>query len=236
MQFPVPSRLPLGPLMDFGYDDNTAFPVKISVAPSVKPGPVHLDAIAEWFICREVCVPGRAHLGIDLNVLPGAPAGQLLGTVGESINQLPKPIPPGASLSILGGKTEFVVTVLNAPKVETGDVEFYPIDQDLIVNSADQDVETVPNGFRIRIPRADDPNKPGAYPPLPATLHGSSRPATVPGMKSPVLWFAATCPMKRRTPPPWSRRPAVQRPAARRLHRAHPLKAHLRASRPALRR
>src|ERR1700760_4287670 len=39
MQFPIPSRLPLGPLMDFGYEDNTAFPVKISIASSVKPGP-----------------------------------------------------------------------------------------------------------------------------------------------------------------------------------------------------
>ena len=26
MQFPIPERLPLGPLMDFGYEDEVAFP------------------------------------------------------------------------------------------------------------------------------------------------------------------------------------------------------------------
>ncbi len=50
VQFPVPSRLPLGPLMDFGYEDNTAFPVKISVASTVKPGPIHLDARITWLV------------------------------------------------------------------------------------------------------------------------------------------------------------------------------------------
>jgi len=32
MQFPIPSRLPLGPLMDFGYEDAVAFPVQITAA------------------------------------------------------------------------------------------------------------------------------------------------------------------------------------------------------------
>jgi thiol:disulfide interchange protein DsbD len=35
MQFPIPERLPLGPLMDFGYEDEVAFPVAISAAPTV---------------------------------------------------------------------------------------------------------------------------------------------------------------------------------------------------------
>ena len=47
MQFPIPKRLPLGPLMDFGYEDEVAFPVTISAASTIKPGPVHLDAQVE---------------------------------------------------------------------------------------------------------------------------------------------------------------------------------------------
>src|ERR1700684_2286951 len=41
MQFPIPSRLPLGPLMDFGYEDEVAFPVHLTSASSVQPGPHH---------------------------------------------------------------------------------------------------------------------------------------------------------------------------------------------------
>src|SRR6266702_7325375 len=70
MQFPIPERLPLGPLMDFGYEEEVAFPVTISAAPTVKHGPVHLDAQISWLVCAQVCLPGKAHLGIDLTVQP----------------------------------------------------------------------------------------------------------------------------------------------------------------------
>ena len=32
MQFPPPQRLPLGPLMDFGYEDQVAFPITLTAA------------------------------------------------------------------------------------------------------------------------------------------------------------------------------------------------------------
>ena len=44
LQFPIPSRLPLGPLMDFGYEDAVTFPATLTSAPGMKPGKVHLDA------------------------------------------------------------------------------------------------------------------------------------------------------------------------------------------------
>ena len=50
MQFPIPERLPLGPLMDFGYEDEVAFPLTISAAATAKPGPVHLDAQVDWLV------------------------------------------------------------------------------------------------------------------------------------------------------------------------------------------
>ena len=39
MKFPIPSRLPLGPLMDFGYEDEVAFPVQLTAASSLGPAP-----------------------------------------------------------------------------------------------------------------------------------------------------------------------------------------------------
>jgi thiol:disulfide interchange protein DsbD len=172
MQFPVPSRLPLGPLMDFGYEDNTAFPVQISVAPNVKPGPIHLDARINWLVCREQCVPGKAHMGIDLTVAANAPLGKPLGMLGTAIKDLPQPVPADMHLQVHGSPQEFDITAENAPAFNPDDLEFYPIDQDLIINAADQGVERVGKGFRLRVARAEDPNKAGSYLPLPATLHG----------------------------------------------------------------
>jgi thiol:disulfide interchange protein DsbD len=60
MQFPPPARLPLGPLMDFGYEDQVAFPILLTASPSLKPGKVHLDAHVNWLVCASVCLPGKA--------------------------------------------------------------------------------------------------------------------------------------------------------------------------------
>jgi thiol:disulfide interchange protein len=164
MQFPIPSRLPLGPLMDFGYEDSVAFPVQLTAASSVKPGPIHLDAKVNWLVCREVCIPGKAHLGLNLTVSPDAAPAQPVGALGEALSLIPTPLPANAKLTVTGGKTDFVLTLITG-KRET-DAEFYPADQDQIANAAPQPVEPLPDGLRLRVHRSDDLKT------LPAQLHG----------------------------------------------------------------
>ena len=172
IQFPIPSRLPNGPLMDFGYEDSVAFPVQISAGRAVKPGPVHLDAHVRWLVCREVCIPGKAHLGLTLNVAPNAPVGAPVGALGEALGLLPKPLPATMHFSVKGGKTDYVLTLVTGQGETDG--EFYPADQDQIVNAADQDLTTLPDGVQLRIQRAEDSNKLPAHVPveLPKELRG----------------------------------------------------------------
>ncbi len=165
MKFPIPSRLPLGPLMDFGYEDEVAFPVQLTAASSVGPGPIHLDAKVSWLVCREVCIPGKAHLGLDLTVSPDATApAQTVGALGEALTLIPKPLPADAKFSVTGGKTDFVLN-LTTGKRETN-AEFYPFDEDQIANAAPQQIEPLSNGVRLRVRRSEDLKT------LPATLHG----------------------------------------------------------------
>ncbi len=173
MQFPTPTRLPLGPLMDFGYEDTVAFPQEIAVASGVKPGPVHLDAQVSWLVCREVCIPGKGHLGLNLEVLPGAAVEQPAGALGAALQSLPRTMPAGMRVAVTGGQKEFVLTVTGAPAgVSPDDVEFYPYDQDQIVDAADGEYEAIPGGFRLRVARAEDPDHAGTMAKLPKTLHG----------------------------------------------------------------
>ena len=165
MRFPIPTRLPLGPLMDFGYEDEVAFPVQLSAAKNLTPGPIHLDAKVDWLVCREVCIPGKAHLGLNLTVDPKAVVPtQPVGAIGEALALLPKPLDPGMKLKITGGKNEFVLDLVTGERIT--DAEFYPFDQEQIANAGDQDVEPLPDGVRLRVPRAPELTK------LPAQLHG----------------------------------------------------------------
>ncbi len=165
MKFPIPSRLPLGPLMDFGYEDEVAFPVQLTAASSLGPGPIHLDAKVSWLVCREVCIPGKAHLGLDLTVSPDATApAQTVGALGEALTLIPRPLPADAKFTVTGGKTDFVFT-LTTGKRETN-AEFYPFDEDQIANAAPQQIEPLSDGVRLRVRRSEDLKT------LPPTLHG----------------------------------------------------------------
>jgi thiol:disulfide interchange protein len=164
MLFPIPSRLPLGPLMDFGYEDEVAFPVQLTAASSLKPGPTHIDAKVTYLVCREVCIPGKAHLGLNLNVVPEAAAAQPVGALGEALGLIPKPLPPDAKLTVTGGKTDFVLNFTTGGR-ETN-AEFYPADQDQIANAAPQQIEPTSDGVRLRVRRSEDLKT------LPAQLHG----------------------------------------------------------------
>ena len=168
MQFPIPTRLPLGPLMDFGYEDNVTFPVLLTASKSVKPGRVHLDAKVSWLVCREVCIPGRAHLGLDLNVVPGAqPASVSVGPLAEAMTLLPAPLPDGAKVTVQAGKNDFVLTLVTGKK--EADAEFYPYEQDQIENAPDQDTQPLPDGIRVWVPRSAELKR------LPKELHGLLR-------------------------------------------------------------
>ncbi len=174
MQFPIPKRLPLGPLMDYGYENDVAFPVTISAAPTLKAGPVHLDAQVSWLVCAQVCIPGKAHLGINLTVQPGATRGPLTGALGKALSLIPKPLPADAKFSVTGGAQQFVLT-LNNGRRETA-AEFYPYPAeatanqaqppDAMVNAAAQKIEPLRDGVQLIVQRSPDAAT------LPATIHG----------------------------------------------------------------
>jgi thiol:disulfide interchange protein DsbD len=165
MQFPPPQRLPLGPLMDFGYEDGVSFPVLLTASPSMQPGKVHLDAKVTWLVCSSVCLPGKAHLGMDLDVVRGPlPEPPLVGALGEAIKGLPKPLPAEMSATALGDSKQILLTLHTGGHEE--DAAFYPFDSSVMQNAAEQRVESRPDGIALRLERASDSTA------LPATLHG----------------------------------------------------------------
>jgi len=170
IQFPAPTRLPLGPLMDFGYEDQVAFPFTLTAAPGTKPGKVHLDAHVNWLVCAAQCLPGKAHLGLDVDIVPGPVAAPpLVGALGEAVTQLPKPLPATMSVRAVANGKQIAVTLKTGSAEK--DAEFYPFDSDVIDNPVDQPVDLLSDGVRVFLTRASDPTTKAVLP-LPKTLHG----------------------------------------------------------------
>jgi thiol:disulfide interchange protein len=149
LQFLAPKRLPLGPLMDFGYEGEALFPFAINVSNAAKPGPVDLRAKVDWLVCREVCIPGKAELSVRRNLSLRAEASSP-NEADEAIftrfaEQLPRPMPPDFEAVFQPSGDGFRLAV------QTGQQErsaaFFPADQNILDNPAPQKLTPTPSGL-----------------------------------------------------------------------------------------
>jgi thiol:disulfide interchange protein/DsbC/DsbD-like thiol-disulfide interchange protein len=171
MQFPAPQRLPLGPLMDYGYEDQVAYPILLTASPSMKPGKVHLDAHVTWLVCASQCLPGKAHLGLDVDVVSGPLAEPpVVGALGESIGQLPQPAPAAMQLAAIGGARQITISFKTSADVKAA--QFFPFDNGIIDNASPQPVDVLAGGGRIWLTRGADPDHPEKMAALPKSIHG----------------------------------------------------------------
>jgi thiol:disulfide interchange protein len=151
LQFPVPKRLPLGPLMDFGYEDEVLFPFQLKVAANAKSGPAVLHAKVDWLVCREVCIPGKAELETVRTVAPEAPKGATVDPDGQLYARLSNRVPPGPPPTFKAGfertATGFRLTLLTGQK-ET-QASFFPADQNVLDNPATQKLTPTAKGLTL---------------------------------------------------------------------------------------
>jgi thiol:disulfide interchange protein len=150
LQFPVPKRLPLGPLMDFGYEDEVLFPFQLNVAANAKSGPAILHAKVDWLVCREVCIPGKAELEATRPVTGQAskatvePDATLYARLG---NRLPQPPPSAFKAGFEPTATGFRLTLLTGQK-ET-QASFFPADQNVLDNPGPQKLTPTAKGLTL---------------------------------------------------------------------------------------
>ena len=76
--WPAPRRLPIGPLVNYGYEGDLLLPLSYTAPADASPGStLSLRAKADWLVCKEVCIPESATLELRLPVVdaqttPGA--------------------------------------------------------------------------------------------------------------------------------------------------------------------
>jgi len=150
MQFPAPQRLPLGPLMDFGYENEVLFPFTVKAAATAKPGSAVLHAKVNWLVCREVCIPGKAELDQNVSVVSRAPVVNLISPSDQELwnrlaNALPKALPSSDTAIFQPTASGFRLAVATGQR-ET-QAEFFPEDEDILDNPAPQAVTSTAAGF-----------------------------------------------------------------------------------------
>jgi thiol:disulfide interchange protein/DsbC/DsbD-like thiol-disulfide interchange protein len=155
LQFPIPKRLPLGPLMDFGYEDEVVFPLDVQVKlgtgasfGAYSARSADLTANISWLVCRGSCIPEKTVLQIT------RPIGQGSGSVqpdqqiwARLADKLPQALPANLKIGFVPTASGFRMTVITG-KRET-EASFFPSSPDILSNPAPQTAAPTANGLTL---------------------------------------------------------------------------------------
>jgi thiol:disulfide interchange protein DsbD len=66
--WPTPTKLPVGPLMNYGYEGRVLLPVPVSVSPSFAANALDVKLSAQWLVCKDVCIPQQGEFALTIPV------------------------------------------------------------------------------------------------------------------------------------------------------------------------
>ena len=64
--WPGPERIPVEPLMTFGYNNEVVLLTKISSSKDIE-FPINIEAKVGWFTCKDICIPQEGIVAIQIN-------------------------------------------------------------------------------------------------------------------------------------------------------------------------
>ncbi len=153
LEFPPPTRLPLGPLMDFGYEREVLFPFSMTVDANAATGNQVLAAHVNWLICREVCLPGHADLELKETVgaqgEPGGLSAAESALLSSAVASLPTAAPAGVTTAFAADGNGFRLAI-HTGRRESSAV-FFPEDKGIVENAAPQVARPIADGVVLTL-------------------------------------------------------------------------------------
>jgi thiol:disulfide interchange protein DsbD len=66
--WPTPQRLPVGPLVNYGYEGQLLLPVPLAIAPEFRGDALDVKLSAQWLVCKDVCIPQQGEFALRVPV------------------------------------------------------------------------------------------------------------------------------------------------------------------------
>ena len=140
--WPAPQRLPYFDMVNYGYKDEVLLASEITVPESWPVGePVLIQAIADWLVCADICIPETAELSLKLptgnaSVGPGDHA-----SLFEASTQLRPGEAPWPALAHKGPQALQIVADEDFSDRELQDAYWFPLAGGIIDHAAPQSFE-----------------------------------------------------------------------------------------------
>jgi DsbC/DsbD-like thiol-disulfide interchange protein len=134
IEWPTPHKLPLGPLVNFGYEGELLLPVTVQVPAGFSAMALDVELQAEWLVCKDVCIPESGTFALSV---PAQAATAVHATLFEAARAAtPVRVAATQGRATLTD-TALVLTVDGLPSAWQGrEVAFFPETGGVIQNAA----------------------------------------------------------------------------------------------------
>ena len=149
IQWPRPKRLPVGPLMDYGYE-GTPWLLTTLTAPADATGTVTIKAAASWLVCEQICIPEDATLTLTLAVGKQQADPAVAKEFAAARAQLPVASPWKVNYA-LGNALDIYVAAPSLAAAHPTSADFFPARAGIIKNAAPQLVGYAKDGLVLRL-------------------------------------------------------------------------------------
>ncbi len=160
VHWPVPKRIRVGPLSNYGYEDSVALLVPVQVPPSPLPAdPQTITANAEWLVCRVDCIPESGRLTLELGNA-GSDSGTATGTrelFRATRAQWPGAMRPAGTYRLDDDTLAISVAMTDAMPRNPADVWFAATQWGPVDASGAQRWAQGTTGFTLTVPTGDLP-------------------------------------------------------------------------------
>ena len=173
IEWPTPGRLPIGPLMNYGYEGTVLLPVALSVADGVKGETVDVVLRADWLVCKDVCIPEGGDFALRLPVQAATAGHAALFAAARAA--MPQAVPGAQATASVEGQ-ELVLRVSGLPAAWQGKkLGFIPETTGVIHNAAIPATAWNDGTWTARVPL--DPQRTDSPTAMPAVLTSAGQAA-----------------------------------------------------------
>jgi DsbC/DsbD-like thiol-disulfide interchange protein len=162
-RWPRPIRLGSGSVIDYGYEGQALLMVPLRIPAALQSNaPATMGADVKYIVCREICIPGEAQLTLSVPATkdPSRHFSQWRQLFERTRAQWPKTAPRGWKISARSQGENFILRVRG--EAPPRDAAFFPLDADVIENSAPQTLGPSGAGFQLTLRKSDQLIKPVA--------------------------------------------------------------------------
>lgn len=166
IQWPTPAKLPIGPLLNFGYDGTLLLPVPVTVAPDFKGQSLDVKLHAEWLVCKDVCIPESGDFVLKVPAQAATAGARALFEAAQAA--VPRNLPDAKASAEIQAQA-LLVKVAGLPAAWQGkNLAYFPETAGVIQNAAPIQGSWNGNEWSAKVPL--DPQRSASPQTLPSVL------------------------------------------------------------------